>query len=223
MKKSELQFRATDELIPYAGNARTHPERQVEQICESIRQYGFYNPVLIDESGIIIAGHGRVMAAKRMNLDTIPTMVIYGLTEIERRTLTFADNKIAMNSSWDMEKVREELSELASMDVDLDVTGFDGFEIEAYLRDDLDIMHPDMTTSFVPTVPVSGSASVGTQGQSITPRASDDDFSRFDLVMQHGNKRELVELLDSIRTDKQLDKLEDALMELVKLWKETNS
>lgn len=222
MKKSELQFRLTDELIPYAGNARTHPERQVEQICESIRQYGFYNPVLIDESGIIIAGHGRVMAAKRMNLDTIPTMVIYGLTEIERRTLTLADNKIAMNSSWDMEKVREELSELASMDVDLDVTGFDGFEIEAYLRDDLDIMPPDITTSFVPTVPVVGSALVGTQSQGITPRASDDDFSRFDLVMQHGNKRELVELLDQIRRDNEFEKLEDALMKLVKHWKETN-
>lgn len=152
MKKSELQHRDTNELVPFAGNARTHSEQQIDQICESIQKFGFYNPVLIDESGIIIAGHGRIMAAKKLGLTTVPTMVIFDLTEMERRTLTLADNKISLNSSWDMEKVREELSLLAESDLDLDLTGFHDFEIESLLRDDLDILPPNVMTSFVEVV-----------------------------------------------------------------------
>ena len=228
MEITNIIHKATESLVPFAGNARTHPEHQLEQLCRNIERFGFYNPVLTDEHGTIIAGHGRVMAAQRMGLAQVPTIVIKGLSDSERRALTLADNRIQLNASWDMDKVREELSALADEDFDLSFTGFSDGEVESLLSDTMDVLLPDIESQYVPTVPtaVQQDKQAPTAGDEMDEprerRASDDDYSRFDLVMTHSNKVELVELLSQIRADKMYDTLEEAIMDLVKFWKENS-
>lgn len=122
-------------LIPYARNPRTHADEQVVQIAASIREFGFTNPVLIDETGGIIAGHGRVMAARKIGLDEVPCIRLMHLTDAQKRAYVIADNKIALNSGWDNEMLKLELSDLKGLDFDLDLTGFSTDEINALLAD----------------------------------------------------------------------------------------
>ena len=122
-----------EQLVPYARNARTHSESQVAQIAGSIAEFGFVNPVLIGGDNIIIAGHGRVMAAKKLGLQTVPTIKLDHLTENQRRALVIADNKIAENAGWDEELLRLELQNLADEDFDLDLLGFDDVELDDLL------------------------------------------------------------------------------------------
>lgn len=204
------------DLVPFAGNARTHPEHQIEQICQSILRFGFYNPVITDERNNIIAGHGRVLAAQRLEMQTIPVIMIEGLSDNERRALVLADNRIALSASWDLQKVREELSDLAAEDFDLEITGFSFEEIDNLLRDDMDLLPVGIESNYVPLVPVQQTAPPAAQ----RPSASDDNHSRFELVMLHDNKVLLIDVLSQIKEEKELEKLEDALMELVKFWKE---
>jgi DNA modification methylase len=123
----------TETLIPYARNSRTHSDEQVAQIMASIREFGFCNPVLIDAAGTIIAGHGRVMAATRMKLETVPCLRLSHLTEAQRRAYVIADNRIALSSSWDSELLSNELSDLHADDFDLGLLGFDPDELAALL------------------------------------------------------------------------------------------
>ena len=118
-------------LIPYANNARTHSEAQVAQIAASIREFGFNNPVLIDEQSSIIAGHGRVLAARKLELDAVPCIRLNHLSDTQRRAYIIADNKIAMNAGWDEELLAIELTELTEFGVNMDLTGFSLDEIEA--------------------------------------------------------------------------------------------
>lgn len=103
-----------DDLIPYALNSRTHSEQQVAQIAASIREFGFTNPVLIDDQNNLIAGHGRVLAARKLKMQDIPAIIVTGLDERKRRALIIADNKLALNSTWDEESLKVELEDLAS-------------------------------------------------------------------------------------------------------------
>ena len=116
-------------LIPYANNARTHSDEQVAQIAASIREFGFNNPVLIDEQSSIIAGHGRVLAARKLELDAVPCIRLNHLSETQRRAYIIADNKIAMNAGWDEELLALELTELTEFGVNMDLTGFTVDEI----------------------------------------------------------------------------------------------
>ena len=116
-------------LIPYANNARTHSDAQVAQISASIREFGFNNPVLIDEQSSIIAGHGRVLAARKLELDSIPCIRLNHLSDTQRRAYMIADNKIAMNAGWDEELLALELTELTEFGVNMDLTGFTVDEI----------------------------------------------------------------------------------------------
>ena len=118
-----------ESLIPYARNARTHSEEQVAQIAGSIREFGFTNPVLIDGDGGIIAGHGRVMAARRLGLDEVPCIRLTHLTEMQRRAYIIADNKLALNAGWDSEMLALELNDLNMSDFDLSFIGFDANEL----------------------------------------------------------------------------------------------
>lgn len=223
MEALSITYRSTAELVPYAGNARTHPEEQIEQLCENIRKFGFYNPVLVDQHGTIIAGHGRIMAANLMGLDRVPTIEIEGLSDEERRALVLADNKIAQNASWDFAKVRDELSALAIADFDLKLTGFGDNEINALLESTADILPSQAEAFFVDTVePKQRELPKENPNAELerVPSVSDDLYSRFDIVMLHTNKAELVEVLNQRRTEMMYDKLEDALMDLVKCWKE---
>lgn len=123
-------------LIPYSLNARIHPRRQIEQIKVSIKTFGFTNPILVDEAGVVIAGHGRLTAALELALDTVPVITVGSLSAAQVKALRLADNKIALNSGWDVDLLRSELGELASLgiEVDLGSTGFSGGEIDVLLN-----------------------------------------------------------------------------------------
>ena len=118
-----------DRLIPYLRNARTHSQEQVEQIAASIREFGFTNPILIGDDDGIVAGHGRLMAAKLLGLKEVPVIVLAHLNEVQRRALVLADNRIAESAGWDEQKVAEELAALRELDFDLDVIGFSEDEV----------------------------------------------------------------------------------------------
>ena len=114
-----------DKLIPYINNGKIHSEDQVMRIASSIREFGFLNPVLIDKEFNIIAGHGRVMAAKKLGMDTVPCLFVEGLTEAQRKAYILADNKLGELADWDMDLVTSELEMLLEADFDIDLTGFE--------------------------------------------------------------------------------------------------
>ena len=144
-------YRPTASLVPDPRNARTHPKRQIEQIVASIRAFGFTNPVLVEPSGKVIAGHGRLLAAKQIGMAEIPVIELGGLSEAQARTLRLADNKIALNAGWDVEILKLELGDLAlpEFEMDLSLTGFSGGEIDVILKGQDD---PD--DEVIPAVPV---------------------------------------------------------------------
>jgi len=118
-------------LIPFAKNSRTHNDAQVAQIAASIKEFGFTNPVLVDEANGIIAGHGRVLAARKLNLEQVPSIRLAHLSESQKRAYVIADNKLALNAGWDNEMLALELGELGDLGFDLDLTGFTAEEIAA--------------------------------------------------------------------------------------------
>lgn len=129
----EIEYVATDDLIPYFNNSRTHSESQVKQIAASIREFGFTNPILIDEEQTIIAGHGRVMAAEVLSMSTVPCIRLSGLSEAQRKAYVIADNKLALNAGWDIDALNIEINQLADLDFDLDILGFDIQELASIL------------------------------------------------------------------------------------------
>lgn len=128
-----VEYRPLDSLVPYARNARTHSEAQVAEIAGSIREFGFVNPVLIAEDGTLIAGHGRVLAARLLGMDTVPTITLTGLSDNQRRALVLADNRIALNAGWDESLLALELSDLKDAGVDLGIMGFEDGELDRLL------------------------------------------------------------------------------------------
>ena len=130
----KIEHTSVDRLIPYVRNARTHAEEQVAQIAGSIAEFGFVNPILVGEDDVIIAGHGRLLAARKLEMTEVPVIRLGHLSEIQRRALVIADNKIAENAAWDEELLRLELEELRAEDFDLDITGFDLDEIDRLLQ-----------------------------------------------------------------------------------------
>jgi hypothetical protein len=120
-----------DILIPYARNSRTHSPEQVAQIAASIREFGFTNPVLVDENGGIIAGHGRVLAAQKLSMKEVPCIELSHLNEVQKRAYVIADNKIALNAGWDVDMLKIEFMELEDAGFDLELTGFSEDELKA--------------------------------------------------------------------------------------------
>jgi len=127
---------AIDRLVPYARNARTHSDEQISQIAASIKEWGWTTPVLVDEQGGIIAGHGRTLAAQRLKIAEVPVMVAKGWSDAKKRAYVLADNKLALNAGWDNEMLRLELGEIGDLGFDLDLTGFNAGEIAALQFDD---------------------------------------------------------------------------------------
>ena len=123
-KIANVQEVTLTKLIPYVNNAKIHSEEQVTKIASSIREFGFLNPVLIDKDFNIIAGHGRVMAAKKLELDTVPCVFIEGLSEAQRKAYILADNRLGELADWDQELVAQELQALSEDGFDIDLTGF---------------------------------------------------------------------------------------------------
>lgn len=145
-------YRPTSKLIPYARNSRTHSEAQIAQIAGSIREFGFTNPVLIDEEGGIIAGHGRVLAAQLLEHDEVPTITLSHLSEVQKRAYVIADNKLALNAGWDSEMLALELHDLGELGFDLALTGFESPEIADLFN--LQRIREDRDPDAAPPVPV---------------------------------------------------------------------
>jgi DNA modification methylase len=135
MTDLSIAYANVADLIPYVSNARTHSEDQVAQIAASIKEFGFTNPILVDGSNGIIAGHGRLQAARKLGLETVPTIELHGLSDTQRRAYILADNKLALNAGWDNDLLALELADLAELDFDLSLVGFNDDELAALLAD----------------------------------------------------------------------------------------
>ena len=133
MPQLQVEHWPVEKLIPYRRNARTHSDEQVAQIAASIVEFGWTNPVLIGADGVIIAGHARLQAARKLQLREVPVIVLDHLSATQRRALILADNKLALNAGWDEELLAEELAELAREGLDLGVVGFGDAELNELL------------------------------------------------------------------------------------------
>ncbi|WP_175404674.1 ParB/Srx family N-terminal domain-containing protein, partial [Endozoicomonas atrinae] len=187
-KKHKLVERKVNDLIPYVNNARVHDEEQIIQICSSIKEFGFTNPILIDEEGGVIAGHGRLMAAKKLELKTVPCIVLEGLSEAQRKAYIITDNRLSETSSWNLELLALEVEALQAEDFDLDLLGFDENFFQVSTDEFFDV--PDAP-------PASSDSDSGDR----EPRRTDEGYSAFELVMLHENKLRLIEVINEIKND----------------------
>src|SRR5450631_4696744 len=152
-------------LVPYARNARTHSDAQVAQIAASIREFGFTNPILVDGERGVIAGHGRLLAARQLGLTEVPTIELSHLSPAQRRAYALADNRLALSAGWDEDMLRIELGDLQTEGFDLGLTGFDPGEIASFLIDHTGgLTDPDQIPD-VPEQPVSRTGDVWRLGR----------------------------------------------------------
>ena len=142
-----------EKLIPYARNARTHSDEQVAQVAASIAEFGWTNPILVGADGVIIAGHARLLAARKLSMTEVPVIVLDHLTETQRRALVIADNRLALNAGWDEEMLRVELEALEEEGFNLDLVGFSDDEIEDLLRDPEETTPGNTDDDAVPETP----------------------------------------------------------------------
>ena len=136
MTKAQIEYISVDKLIPYANNSRTHSDAQVAQIAASIKEFGWTNPILIDGANGIIAGHGRLLAARKLGYTEVPTIELKGMTEAQKKAYVIADNKLALNADWDTTILGLELNALKDVGFDLDILGFDDKELAVLLEPD---------------------------------------------------------------------------------------
>ena len=162
---SEIKLKTVKELIPYARNSRTHDDAQVDQICASIKEFGFTNPILIDKENSIIAGHGRLLASQKLGLKKVPTINLGYLSEDQKRAYVIADNKLSLNAGWDMDMLKVELEALQDTDLDLEITGFDNDELNSILAEIIEGNKDEDAVPDVPVDPVSKSGDIWEMGR----------------------------------------------------------
>jgi len=171
------------DLIPYARNSRTHSDAQVTKIAASIREFGFLNPVIVDGESGIIAGHGRVMAAQKLGLASLPVIEAAHLTEAQKRAYVLADNRLALDAGWDNDMLKVELSDLQADGFNLELTGFSLDEIAAFLVDPTEgLTDPDAVPD-VPEVPVSALGDVWILGKHRIACGSSTDAHTVEAVL----------------------------------------
>jgi ParB-like chromosome segregation protein Spo0J len=129
-----IQQRAVTDLIPYIANSRTHSDAQVAQIAASIKEFGWTNPILVSGDDSIIAGHGRLMAARKLGMEEVPVIVLDHLSKSQQRALVIADNQLALNAGWNMDMLKAEIEDLQLDDFDLDILGFDDKFLDGLLE-----------------------------------------------------------------------------------------
>lgn len=134
--KLKIEYRKVSDLLPYARNARTHSDAQVSQLAASIKEFGFNNPVAIDADGMILCGHGRVMAAQKLGLTEVPTVCLSHLSDTQKKAYILADNKLALNAGWDNDMLKVELEDLKTSDFNLDLIGFSNEELDEIMNQD---------------------------------------------------------------------------------------
>jgi DNA modification methylase len=132
MQDLKIQYKKIEDLIPYVNNSRTHSEEQVTQIASSIKEFGWTNPILVDGENGVIAGHGRILAGKKLGHTEIPTIELSGLSDAQKKAYVIADNKLALNAGWDAEVLKVEFEELQNLGYDLSLTGFSDKELKEF-------------------------------------------------------------------------------------------
>ena len=159
----KIEYRRVSDLKPFERNARTHSKKQVRQIADSMERFGFTNPLLIGDDGVIVAGHGRLAAAKLLSIESVPTLRLSSLNQAERRAYVLADNKLALNAGWDREILALELQGLIDLDFDITVTGFSLAEVDMVL-DDASDSDPTGIDAPEDAIPVLGTNAVSQLG-----------------------------------------------------------
>ena len=139
----KVERRDIETLIPYARNSRTHSDEQITQIAASIKEWGFTNPILVDTDNEIIAGHGRLLAAKKLNLKEVPCIEANNWSEAQKKAYVIADNKLALNAGWDEELLKIEFNELTNLNFDVELTGFSLEELGTLFDNNDDEKLPD--------------------------------------------------------------------------------
>jgi hypothetical protein len=231
MHNLKVEYKPTSTLVAFANNARQHSAKQISELAAGIKEFGFYNPIIIDEANEIIAGHGRLMAAQSLGIDKVPVIRLSKLSEKQKRALRLYDNKVASKSTWDLAKLADELSALAEADFDLSLTAFDENELDSLLAEDSSVLPLDFGAPAMRDEPETGTGKGREEPKEVSgelqeikptpkPKATDDNYSVFELVMLHENKTKLVDVLNDIKRNKDFDKIEDALMDLVNSYGE---
>lgn len=208
MENLQISQVPTADIIPYARNAKTHDDRQVAQIAASIKEFGFNNPILIRDSNVVIAGHGRLLAAQLLGLSTVPVIRLGHLTETQAKALTLADNRIAENSGWDVEMLRLELGELSDALPDLDPLGFDHDEVEELLLasdiPSLDLDTPDEYTP--PEVSETGMA------------GEIKDIERIIIILEREKWENVTRWIQDYAKEAAVDTVSEAFYHLLEAW-----
>jgi len=190
--KHEIEYIEVESLIPYARNSRTHSDEQVAQVAASIKEFGFTNPVLVDQDGMIIAGHGRTLAAQRLQMKEVPCLRLSHLSEAQKRAYVIADNKLALNAGWDDELLAVELRDLKDSDFDLSLTGFGDDELADLLADALEEgLTDEDAVPEVPETPVTVEGDVWVLGRHRLMCGDSTSIDAVDKLMD-GKKADMV-------------------------------
>lgn len=191
-KQYKHKISKISDLIPYVNNSRTHSDEQVSQIASSIKEFGFTVPVLIDEQGGLIAGHGRIMAAKKLGMSEVPSIVLDGLTEAQKKAYVIADNQLPLNAGWDLDKLKLEIDTLQEMDFDIDLLGFDGDFLDGLLElEPEDGLTDEDAVPEAPEVPVSVLGDIWQLGNHRLMCGDSTSIDAVDVLM-NGNKVDLL-------------------------------
>ena len=191
MENREIVYKNVNDLIPYARNSRTHDTNQVSQIVASIKEFGFTNPILIDDEGLIIAGHGRVQAAQKLNLKTVPTICLDYLTEAQKKAYVIADNRLALNAGWDFDMLKVELNDLNDLDFDVSLLGFDDKEINDILADPTEGLVDEDSTPDLVEDPITVEGDIWLLGNHRLMCGDSTSIDAVDKLMD-GNKADMV-------------------------------
>ena len=186
-----IEYVKRDQLIPYINNSRTHDARQVKQIAASIKEFGFTNPILIDEDNGIIAGHGRLLAADLLGIDEVPTITLKGLTEAQRKAYVIADNQLALNAGWDLNSLKVELDRLAELDFDIDLLGFEDDFLSHLLDEPTEGLTDEDAVPDAPENPVTVEGDVWILGNHRLMCGDSTSIDAVDKLMD-GNKADMV-------------------------------
>jgi hypothetical protein len=182
----EYVIKKVSDLVPYINNSRTHSEEQTIQIASSISEFGFTNPVLIDDTNNLIAGHGRLLAAKKLGLEEVPAIVLTGLSKAQKKAYVIADNQLALNSGWDLDMLKIEIEGLKELDFDIGLLGFE----DDFLNDLIDLHKDD-----------SG------EGGEDNPYTSNVESPAYEPV---GDKPDIESVFDAGKTNKLLSEIEQS-------------
>jgi hypothetical protein len=196
MKEHKPVQRKLSELTNYESNSRTHSEKQVAQIVASIRTFGFTNPILIDETNTIIAGHARAQAAAIIGMAKVPCILLVGLDQHEKAALVITDNKLALNAGWNFDALKSEIDFLQDAGFDIEVTGF---SIDDFIDSNDDFFDADEDDEKPDSM-----------------KKTDEGFSEFAMVMPSEQKAEIMQVLNAIKKDKGFEFLHEALFYAVK-------